>query len=139
LDEHFDARRMHAVQVVGPPGRLTAHPSAVLNAAVINTYSGEVTVERHAFFGDDVMLLTGRHDYFKRGAARQDSVPDSGGNIVICEGAWVASRAIILGPCVVGKHAVVAAGSVVTRDVCDETIVGGVPARPIGLAAQSAP
>jgi acetyltransferase-like isoleucine patch superfamily enzyme len=36
---------------------------------------------------------------------------------------------LVLGPCRIGEHAVVAAGSVVRADVPPYTVVGGVPAR----------
>ncbi|MEY2443252.1 MAG: hypothetical protein QOJ46_2678, partial [bacterium] len=47
------------------------------------------------------------------------------------EGAWIGSGAIVLGPCRIGAHAVVAAGAVVTEDVAPETLVAGVPARTV--------
>ncbi|MFT4034161.1 MAG: hypothetical protein QM679_01140 [Patulibacter sp.] len=46
-------------------------------------------------------------------------------------GAWVAAGAIVLGPCVIGENAVVAAGAVVTGDVAPYTVVAGVPAKPV--------
>ena len=45
---------------------------------------------------------------------------------------WIASRATILPGVHLGKGAVVACGAVVTKDVLDNTIVGGVPAKQIG-------
>ncbi|MBP8591217.1 acyltransferase [Candidatus Shapirobacteria bacterium] len=45
---------------------------------------------------------------------------------------FIGARAIILPGVKVGNGAVVAAGAVVTKDVPEKTIVGGVPAREIG-------
>jgi acetyltransferase-like isoleucine patch superfamily enzyme len=105
---------------------------AVVNDALFNVSSGTIRVEVNAFFGHGVSLLTGVHDVHALGAARATKVPAAGRNIVIAEGAWVASNATVLGPCRIGRHAVVAAGAVVIDDVADFTIVGGIPARPIG-------
>lgn len=67
----------------------------------------------------------------KFGKERKRAVPDEGCDIIIRIGAWVATNATILGPCEVGEHAVVAAGSVVTNDVPPYHIVGGNPAKVI--------
>jgi len=48
--------------------------------------------------------------------------------VIIREGAWIGARSTILGGVTIGAHAVVAAGSVVTRNVPAYTVVGGVPA-----------
>jgi acetyltransferase-like isoleucine patch superfamily enzyme len=100
-----------------------------MNNAFINLISGEVIIEEDVFFGHHVTLLTGTHDYRKFGKERQRSGPSSGRDIIIKEGAWVASNVTILGPCTIGEHSVIAAGSVVTKDVPPYTIVAGSPAR----------
>jgi len=56
-------------------------------------------------------------------------VPAEGRDVEIGPGAWIGTRAIVLGPCRVGADAVVAAGAVVTHDVPDGARVAGVPAR----------
>lgn len=48
--------------------------------------------------------------------------------VVIERNVWIAAGAIIIGGVTVGENAVVAAGSVVTRDVPPNTLVGGNPA-----------
>jgi len=59
-----------------------------------------------------------------------DPYPPSGKmvGVVIKEGAIIGSRAVILAGITVGKNSVVAMGSVVTKDVPDNTVVVGVPA-----------
>jgi acetyltransferase-like isoleucine patch superfamily enzyme len=51
--------------------------------------------------------------------------------IVIEKGVWIAACATIIGGVTVGENSVVAAGSVVTKDVRPNTLVGGNPARVI--------
>jgi len=56
---------------------------------------------------------------------------DTHGHIVIEDDAWLGTGAIILPDVRIGTGAVVGAGSVVTKDVPDFTVVGGVPAKAI--------
>ena len=56
---------------------------------------------------------------------------DHRGDIVIGNDVWIGYEAVILSGVTIGDGAIVAARSVVTRDVPPYTIVGGVPARPI--------
>lgn len=51
--------------------------------------------------------------------------------VTICDHVWLGTRVTVLKGVTVGEGAVVAAGSVVTRDVPPHTLVGGVPARVI--------
>ena len=47
------------------------------------------------------------------------------------EGTWIGARVILLPGVKVGRHCVIGAGAVVTKDVPDHAVVGGVPARVI--------
>jgi acetyltransferase-like isoleucine patch superfamily enzyme len=120
---------MYKYLVHGDKARLRIHPTAVVNNALFNVGSGDITVGEYAFFGHNVSVLTGTHDITKFGRERQLAIPRSGRDIVIGEGAWVASNAMVLGPCVIGAHAVVGGGSLVMGDVEPYTIVAGSPAR----------
>ena len=51
--------------------------------------------------------------------------------ITIGDGTWIGARAMVMPGVTIGKRVVVAAGSVVTNDVPDETLVAGNPARVI--------
>lgn len=115
--------------IYGDPARLHIHPTAVVNNTLFNLSSGEITVGEYAFFGHNVSVLTGTHDWTKFGAERQIAVPESGRDVVIEEGVWVSSNAIIVAPCRIGAHSVVGVGSLVLRDVQPYTIVAGHPSK----------
>ena len=123
--------RLNSVAIRGDKRLISIHRTARVQNALINVGCGRVTVEENAFFGYNVCLLTGRHDVTKFGKERKRAVPQEGCDIMIRRGAWVATNAIILGPCEVGEHAVVGAGSVVTKDIPPYHVVAGNPAKVI--------
>jgi acetyltransferase-like isoleucine patch superfamily enzyme len=96
---------------------------------IFNTGSGTITIEDGVIFGHNCMVLTGKHNYEAKdkNILRQDVT--QGRNIMIGEGSWIASGAMIMGGVIIGKHCVVAAGAVVTKDVPDYSFVAGVPAK----------
>ncbi len=131
--EQARRRWLEEPQVFGPADQLRIHPTAVVNDALFNVSSGICTVEAGAFFGHGVLVVCGDHDVNARGQARKDAyvIGPHGFDVWIGPGAWVASRAILIGPCRIGADAVVCAGAVVTHDVDPGAIVAGVPARVI--------
>ena len=54
--------------------------------------------------------------------------------IVIEDRAWIGFKASVLKGVRIGEGAIVAAGSIVTKDVAPYTIVAGIPAAPVGFA-----
>lgn len=65
-------------------------------------------------------------------AAAYGLVLDRAGKIDIRDHVYIGHGAIVLPGVTIGPYALVAAGAVVNRDVPENTIVAGVPARPIG-------
>jgi acetyltransferase-like isoleucine patch superfamily enzyme len=72
----------------------------------------------------DVHLETAGLDF-----SGEPPYPHVSSPIVIEDGVWIGSRATVLGGVRIGRHAVVAAGALVTRDVPAYCVVGGVPAK----------
>ena len=86
---------------------------------------GGIYIGDHALIGHNVVLATIDHDLnpFDR---HNHYAPIHIGNRV-----WIGSKAVITKGVNIGDGAVIAAGAVVTRDVPENTIVGGVPAKVI--------
>lgn len=115
----------------GDRSRLHIPDTAIVNNALFNMSGGTITLGEYAFFGHDVAVLTGTHDIQQFGRARQLAFPRSGRDVVIGDGAWLASHVLVFGPVTIGEHAVVAGGSLVRDDVEPYTVVAGRPAKTI--------
>ena len=87
---------------------------------------GGITIEDDVLIGPKVSLISENHplDPAQRGCL-------IGMPVLIKRNAWIGAASTILPGVTVGENSVVAAGSVVTKDVPPNTIVGGVPARVI--------
>ena len=120
-------RNLYIVGANGP--RCFFHETSTMANAIVNASSGTVTVAEYVFLGHGVQLLAGTHDALMTDKARQTAIPSNGYDVVIERGAWIASGAIVLGPCRVGQNSVVAAGAVVSGEVPPNVVVGGIPAR----------
>jgi acetyltransferase-like isoleucine patch superfamily enzyme len=92
---------------------------------------GGLDIADEVMIGPNVSLITSGHPI--EPSRRRASVIAK--PIVLERNVWIAAGATIIGGVTVGENSVVAAGSVVTRDVPPNTFVGGNPARvirPIG-------
>jgi acetyltransferase-like isoleucine patch superfamily enzyme len=87
---------------------------------------GGITIEDDVFIAPKVSLLSEGHPVSSED--RHSLVP---GPIHLKKNAWIGANATILPGVTVGENAVVAAGAVVSKNVPDNTIVGGIPAKVI--------
>jgi acetyltransferase-like isoleucine patch superfamily enzyme len=121
---HWRRQSLTAQPVVcGPASRVRVSATAGLANVLINTAGGTVDIGDYVFFGHDVLLLTGTHDFRVTGPRRQATAKTLDRGIVIEAGAWIASRAVVIGPCRIGRNAVVGAGCVVDFDVPADSVV----------------
>lgn len=85
---------------------------------------GGITIEDHVLIGPQVKLVTENHPLdpkLRRGMLAKP--------ILIKKNAWIGAGAIVLPGVTIGENSVVAAGAVVSKDVPDNTVVGGIPAK----------
>lgn len=91
-----------------------------------------VSIEDDVFVGHGVTFINDRYPRSVTGAGTLQTEADwDCVETIVRRGASIGSGATILCGITIGEGALVGAGSVVTRDVPPETIVAGVPARPV--------
>jgi len=85
---------------------------------------GGITIEDDVFIAPNVSLLSEGHP-----VSPENRHSLQAGHIHIKKNAWIGAGAIILRGITIGENAVISAGTVVSKDVPDNTVVGGIPAK----------
>jgi acetyltransferase-like isoleucine patch superfamily enzyme len=85
---------------------------------------GGITIENDVLIGPKVSLLTEGHPVEPEKRKALFTKP-----IQIKRNVWIGAGAIILPGVTVGENSIIAAGAVVSKNVPDNVIVGGIPAR----------
>ncbi|MEO8285472.1 MAG: acyltransferase [Chloroflexota bacterium] len=114
----------------GHPG-ITIGRRTIINQQCCLDGRGGLAIGDYVSISPGVWILTDSHD-MNDPLFREVLAPVTIGNH-----AWIGSRAMILPGVTIGEGAVVAAGAVVTSNVEPYTVVGGVPARPIGTRSRN--
>ena len=114
--------------VLGNPAAARFGQDVGINSGLVVKGSGRLTVGDHVHFGEQVLILTENHKY-----EGIDVLPYSAERIlkdvVIGDCVWLCDRVTIIPGVTVGEGAILAAGSVVTKNVPPLAIVGGAPAQ----------
>lgn len=92
---------------------------------------GRVVIQDNVLIASRVVILSGNHE-INMGIVQRDSYKTY--LTVVQNGAWIGTGAIILPGRTIGMHAIVGAGSVVTKDVPAGEVWAGNPARKIRTA-----
>lgn len=84
---------------------------------------GGITIGDDVLIGHHVVLATLNHGFLPE--KRHDTIPKP---IVIGKNVWIGSNSTILGGVTIGDNSIIAAGSVVNKNVAPDTVAAGVPA-----------
>mgnify|MGYP006138619401 CR=1 FL=1 len=128
-DHGYHTAMYHPVRLMvdaSPQALIQVGDGTRINGASIHATSS-ITIGRNCLIASNVMILdSDGHGVAVADRERHNPVAAP---IVIEDDVWVGANAIVLKGVTLGRGSVVAAGSVVTRDVAPMTLVGGNPAR----------
>lgn len=99
-----------------------------LNARI----SGPISIGKDVMMGPGVSIYTQNHEtenIYK--PMRLQTAPKE--KVTIGDDCWIGANAVILPGVTIGKGVIIGAGAVVTRNVSDYSVVGGVPAKVIKM------
>lgn len=91
-------------------------------------YGGSgVEIGRNVMIAPHVMIAGGNHNYKDLSKPMRFAGSNSKGKIIIEDDVWIGANCVITDGVTIGKGAIVAAGSVVTQNVKEFDVVGGIP------------
>ena len=122
---------VHSSAKIRIPWHLTLMHRACLGEKSNSYNLGKIEVHESATIAQEAYLCTGTHDFHKT------SMQLITQKIIVRENAFIGVRAMILPGVTIGKNAIVGAQSVITKDLANDEIFAGNPARKIGLRKTS--
>ncbi len=132
LEELFQHEIDDSVAIVSPfycdcGCRVFIGKNVIINKGATFISPGKIEIEDHVLIAPEVKIATVNHDLRDRHNLLHFA------KVTIKENAWIGIGAILCPGVTIGRNAVVAAGAVVTKDVPDNTVVGGNPAKVIKM------
>lgn len=129
LEELF-GRNLDDVRILTPficdfGNRVKFGKDVFLNHSAILSASGGIEFEDGVMCAPGLRIATINHDMNER------HTKYTYGKVIVKKNAWLGMNVTICPGVTIGEYAVVAAGAVVTKDVPDHAVVGGVPAKVI--------
>ncbi len=106
------------------PNQVTIGSNVIVMSGCLMMSAGIITIDDDVQIAANVQLISNNHDPYERNVITCKPVH-------ICEGAWVGAGSTVLPGVTIGKHAIVGAASVVTKDVPDYAVAVGNPAKVI--------
>jgi acetyltransferase-like isoleucine patch superfamily enzyme len=112
------------------PGSISIGNNVLLAKNVFIDYSGDIIIKDNVHITNGVIIETHHHAYHSDPNLSNNIIKPS--KLIIEEGVVIGSRAIILASChYIGRNSRIGAGAVVTKDIPDNVIAVGVPAKVI--------
>ena len=88
-----------------------------------------VTIGNNVLIGPNVVISSATHNIDYRIRNKDNHMDIGGAPVVIEDNVWIGANVTVMPGVTIGKHSVIAAGSVVTTDIPPDTMAAGVPAK----------
>lgn len=112
-------------------GNIVIGEGTYMNAGQLHTgYHSRIQIGRYCAIGYNVKIIAITHDLQQPAGPNRQVVEK---DIAIGDHVWIGSNVFIREGVTVGNHVVIGANAVVTKDIPDNAVVGGVPARIIKM------
>jgi acetyltransferase-like isoleucine patch superfamily enzyme len=112
------------------PERISIGSRVFINSGTIITARAPIVIGDDVLIGPYVIINSGNHGYANLTIPIRLQAHVSA-PIVIGDDVWIGANAVLLRGVQVGQGSIIAAGSVVTKDVPEHVVVAGVPANVI--------
>ena len=110
-----------------PKNIIIGNNNVINRNVMLDGRGGSLIIGDNVDIAQETNIWTLEHD------VHDDFHKDSGGDVIIEDYVWIASRVTILPGVTLGRGSVIAAGAIVTKDVMPMDIVAGIPAKKIGV------
>lgn len=121
------------VEVIAQRGSVTIGDGAFIGPWTLIVAKGGVSIGRDCLIAERVTIRDQDHRIHRIGDRTISRAGFEVAPVFIGDGVWIGAGAVVLRGVSIGRGAVVAANAVVTRDVREFEIVGGIPAKVIGM------
>lgn len=127
---HITGREVDASTGIFPPFYINYGRNTKIGKHVFINFDctfldlGGITIEDRVFIAPKVSLLSEGHPLSPADRHSLKVAP-----VHIKRNAWIGANATVLPGVTIGENAIIAAGAVVSRDVPDNTVAGGIPAK----------
>lgn len=109
--------------------QVVIRPGSMLFADIRDSKKGRIIIEDRVLIGSGVHIYVSNHKFGEFNTPVIDQGHFDAFDTIIKKGAWIGANSILLPGITVGKNSIVGAGSIVTKDVPDNTVVAGNPAK----------